>query len=213
MNDEITREAPTTVEDDLAFIRGLSERSGRGSITGGSIFVAGGLLYGLQCLYHWGQLQGWIDLPDAFELAFIVAITVAFLAVMTVVFWRERKTRQTGLASRALNAVFGGIGLANLAMVIVFAVNAARAGDIKVWLFYPAVIFALQGAAWYASAVIRKRAWQGLVAAGWLVSAVALGLSRDSLETYLLVTTLSLFLLMALPGYVLIRLARQEARA
>lgn len=208
MNDEIQ-----SARDDLAFIRALSERSGQGSITGGSVFLAGGVLYGLQCLYHWGQLKGWVNLPDIIDLSVAVGTTVVFLAILAAVLWRERKQRQTGIASRALNAIFGGIGLANLAMVAVFGVNAAAEGDFRLWLLYPPVIFALQGAAWYASSVIRQRGWQALVGIGWLASAVVLGLSRNSLDIYLAATTASLFLLMALPGYVLIRLARREAQA
>ena len=210
MNDESTM-APNSVRDDLAFLRDLAERGQRGSIAGGSVFVAGGVLYGVQCLFHWAQLRGWIDPPDVVGLVFVVGITATFMAVLTWVIWRDRKAGSTGLMSRALNAVFGGIGLANLAMVIVFGFNAASANDFSIWLFYPPVIFALQGAAWYTAAVLRKRAWQGLVAAGWLIAATALGLVRHSIEAYLLITTLSLFLLMALPGLVLIRLAKKDA--
>ena len=206
MNDKII-----AAQDDLAFLRELAERGQRGSITGGSVFVAGGVLYGVQCLYHWAQMRGWIDPPDIVNLVFVASITAGFLAYLIWVLWKDRKAGQSGLMNRALNAVFGGVGLANLAMVIVFGFNAASANDFSLWLFYPPVIFALQGAAWYAAAVLRKRAWQGLVAAGWLIAATALGLVRHSPEAYLLIAMLSLFLLMALPGVVLIRLAKKDA--
>ena len=206
MNEKIT-----TAHDDLAFMRELAERGQRGSITGGSLFVAGGLLYGLQCLYHWLQLRGVIDPPGPVNLLFAIGPTVVFLVVLVAVLWKDRKAGESGLMGRALNAVFGGVGLANLAMVAVFGFNAAQAGDLKIWLFYPAVIFALQGAAWYAAAVLRKRAWMGVVAFGWLATATALGLVRDNAEAYLLITVAALLLLMALPGFVLIRLSRQAA--
>jgi len=201
----------STAQDDLAFMRRLAEQGSRGAVAGGWVFVAGGVLYGVQCLYQWAQLRGVIDPPWPVTLTFLVAITAGFFAVLGWVIWRDRKSPQTGLMSRAVNAVFSGIGLANLAMVIVFGFNAAQAKDISIWLLYPPVIFALQGAAWYAAAVLRKRAWQGLVAAGWLIAATALGLVRGSVDAYLLICSLSLFLLMALPGFVLIRLAKTEA--
>ncbi len=69
MNDKISS-APGTVQDDLAFMRDLAERGQRGSITGGSVFVAGGVLYGVQCLFHWAQLKGWIDPPGPVSLLF-----------------------------------------------------------------------------------------------------------------------------------------------
>ena len=206
MNDKIT-----AAQGDLAFMRELAERGQRGSITGGSLFVAGGVLYGIQCFFHWLELRGLIDPPGPVTLLFVVGPTVIFLAVLAWVLWRDRNAGQSGMMSRALNAVFGGIGLANMAMLIVFGVNAATGKDFKIWLLYPAVIFALQGAAWYTAAVLRKRAWLGLVAAGWLVSSVALGLTRDAVETYVLITTFALLLFMALPGLVLIRLAKKDA--
>lgn len=208
MNDK-TDSVPKGVHDDLAFMRELAERGQRGSIAGGSLFLAGGLLYGVQCLFYWAELSGLIEPTGPVELLFAFGPTLLFLVALVLVLWKDRNAGQGGLMNRALNAVFGGIGLANLAMVIVFGFGAAKSG-LEVWLFYPAVIFALQGAAWYTAAVLRKRGWQGLVAAGWLVSAVALGLSRDVLELYVAVCTVSLFLLMALPGYVLIRLARKD---
>ena len=45
---------------------------------------------------------------------------------------------------------------------------------------------------------------------GWLAASLALGLSIDALERYILVAALSLLLLMAVPGAVMMRLARQD---
>ncbi len=199
-----------TAQDDLAFMRSLVEHGGRAGTSGGSVFLAAGLLYGLQCLFHWGQMRGWIDAPDLVNLLFSAGPTAAFLVILCVVLWRDRKRTETGSQSRAVQGMFAGIGLANLVMVAVFAVNAARQQDFQIWLFYPAVIFALQGAAWFAVWQVRRRGWLGAVALGWLAASLALGLSIDALERYILIAALSLLLLMALPGAVMMRLARQN---
>jgi cytochrome bd-type quinol oxidase subunit 2 len=217
MNDR-TNTAPTTAPttaasaalDDLAFVRNLVEQGSRGQLTGGSIFFAGGMLYGLQTLYHYAQFKGWIDPPAVVSLIVVAGVTIAFLATLTVVLWRDRKAGTAGLMSRALTAVFGGIGLANLAMVFVFGVNAARTG-VLTWMLYPPVIFALQGAAWYAAYQLQKRSWHAVVAFGWLIAAAALGYAVGNTELYVLIASLSLFGLMALPGFVMMRLARQNA--
>ena len=49
-----------TIRDDLAFMRSLAESGGRTQWAGGAIFVAGGTLYGLQCLVQWTQAAGLI---------------------------------------------------------------------------------------------------------------------------------------------------------
>jgi hypothetical protein len=78
-----------------------------------------------------------------------------------------------GVASRAVNSAFAGAGIANLALILIFASAAARHHDFHYWLFHPAVVFVLQGAVWYVIFMLRKRMWMALVAAGWLVSGVA----------------------------------------
>lgn len=201
---------PNAALDDLAFVRNLVEQGARGQLNGGSIFFAGGLLYGLQTLYHYAQFKGWIDPPAMVSLVVVSGVTIAFLAILSVVLWRDRKAGATGLMGRALTAVFGGIGLANLAMVFVFGINAARSG-ILTWMLYPAVIFALQGAAWYVAYQLQKRTWHAAVAFGWFFAAAALGYAVGNTELYVLIASVSLFGLMALPGFVMMRLARQNA--
>ena len=200
-----------TARDDLAFLRNVVDQGGRAGTTGGALFLAGGVLYGLQCLWHWIDLKGLPDAPPLVDLLAVTLPTAIFLVIMTVVMIQDRKAVATGGAARGLQATFAGIGFANLAMLIVFGVNAATHPEFPVWLFYPAVIFALQGAAWFVVWRLRKRGWLGLVAMGWFVAAVALGLSIDSIERYILVAAGALFLLMALPGAVMLRLSKQAA--
>ncbi|MBP6545971.1 MAG: hypothetical protein KA220_04575 [Phenylobacterium sp.] len=199
-----------TAHEDLAFMRNLVEQGNRSQLTGGSLFFAGGMLYGFQTLFHWVEFKGWIDPPPAVQLAIIAGVTIAFIAVLCVVVWRDHKVGPTGLMGRALAAVFGGIGLANLAMVFVFGLNASRTG-LLTWMLYPPVIFALQGAAWYTAYQLQKRSWHGAVAFGWFIAAAALGYAVGNTELYVLIACISLFGLMALPGFVMMRLARQNA--
>jgi hypothetical protein len=56
----------STPEADLAFLRAIVEGgvSGRGMLTMGVAYFAGGILYGLQCLFHIGQAVGWVSGPE-----------------------------------------------------------------------------------------------------------------------------------------------------
>lgn len=205
-----------TAEADLAFMRSIIEGGGRPQLTLGVAYMAGGLLYGLQCLFHVGQATGVIRWPDPANLAFVVLISVSFLAVLGWAIRRDRKdgvrAAQGPMAARALNAAFSATGMANLAVILVFGVGAARDQDFAIWLYYPAVIFALQAAAWYVAWSLKRKGWMLACSGGGWVTAVALGVLVREPDWYLAVCTVALFALFALPGWIMVREAR-AARA
>lgn len=201
-------------EDDLAFLRSIVDTDAGPPMTLAVCYLAGGLLYGGQCLFHLGQILGLIRWPDLANLAFVVAVTVAFLAILTWAILKDRRTgvmRRGPLAGRALNAAFNSAGLANAAVLIIFGVGAVRDQDFAVWLYYAAIIFALQAAAWHMAWTLRRKGWMLAVALGGWATAVALGVLVREPFLYLVVCTLALFLLFALPGWVMFRDARARA--
>jgi hypothetical protein len=213
-----TRPAASAAEADLAFLRGIVERGGnRGQMTMGVIFLAGGLLYGIQCLFHLGQISGLIRVSGLISLIFVIFITASVLAAIV---WAVVKDRKTGVsnrsgpaASRAMNGAFSGAGMANLAVIIVFGVGATREHDFSIWLYYAAIVFAFQSVAWYMAWTLKGKAWMGFVAMGHWTTAVALGVLVRQPFAYLCVCTAALFLLFALPGWIIIREARAAKTA
>jgi hypothetical protein len=206
-----------SAEADLAFMRSIVEGGGKPHLTLAVAYMAGGLLYGLQCLFHVGQMIGLIRWPDLANLAFVVAITVSFLLVLTWAVLKDRRDGVSGtrgpMASRALNAGFSGAGMANLAIIIIFGVGAWRDNDFAVWLYYAAVIFAMQGGAWYLAYSLKRKGWMLATSLGHWSTAVALGLLVRQPPLYLGVCTVALFLLFALPGWIMFREARAAQRA
>ena len=202
----------STPEADLAFLKAIVQggNNPKATLTLGVAYLAGGLLYGLQCLFHVGQAVGWVRWPGLANLAFVIGITVAFLIVLT---WAIREDRKLGTAgpivTRTLNAAFSGAGMANLAIIIVFGVGAARDKDFAVWLYYPAMIFALQAAAWFVAWDLKKRPWMLAASIGGWITAVALGLLVREPVIYLYVCTAALFALFAGPGWIMTRAALQ----
>lgn len=204
-------EPRASAEADLAFLRAIVEGGGRPPMTLAVCYLAGGLLYGLQCLFHVGQAVGLIRWPDLANLVFVGGISVTFLSILA---WAILKDRRDGgqnrgpMASRSLNAAFSATGMANLAVLIVFGVGAIRDQDFAVWLYYAAIVFALQAAAWYMAWTLKKKGWMLATALGGWVTAVALGVTVREPMIYLGICTIALFLLFALPGWVLFRDAR-----
>ena len=207
---------PQSAQDDLAFMRSIVEGGGRPSLTLAICYLAGGLLYGLQCLFHVGQVTGLIRWPDLANLAFVVMITVSFLSVLT---WAILKDRRDGppnrgpLATRSLNAAFSATGMANAAVIIIFGVGAIRDNDFAIWLYYAAIVFALQAAAWFMAWTLKKKGWMLATALGGWATAVALGLLVRQPDWYLGVCTVALFALFAGPGWIMYRDARAGPKA
>lgn len=201
-------------EDDLAFMRSIVEGRGRPPMTLAICYLAGGLLYGLQCLFHVGQATGLIRWPDLANLAFVVMISATFLAVLTWAILKDRKegpANRGPMASRTFNAAFSATGMANAAVIIVFGVGAIRDNDFAIWLYYAAIVFALQAAAWYMAWTLKRKGWMLATALGGWTAAVALGVLVREPLWYLGVCTVALFALFALPGWVMFRDARREA--
>ena len=207
---------PHSPEDDLAFMRSIVEGGGRPPLALAICYLAGGLLYGLQCLFHVGQAMGLIRWPDLANLAFVVGISVVFLTILTWAILKDRKvggSNRGPLAARAMNAAFSATGMANAAVIIIFGVGAVRDNDFAVWLYYAAIVFALQAAAWYMAWTLKRKGWMLAVALGGWTTAVALGVLVREPLWYLGVCTAALFLLFALPGWVLFRDARAGSKA
>lgn len=199
-----------SAREDLAFMRSLVEAGNSGTaMAGGSAFVVGGLIYGLQCLIQYLGASGLVPLSPAAWVITGVGPTLIFLTWLAWFLWRTRGLIQPR-AQRAINAAFAAAGSANLVIVIVVGILAARKDSLEIWELYPCFVFAMQGAAWHIAFMLRRRFWLLAVALGWFASAILLSVCIGS-TTYILVAALSLFLLMALPGFVMMRLARAGA--
>jgi hypothetical protein len=201
-----------SARDDLAYMRSLVSGGAAMQSTIGEAFTWAGGLYGGQCLLHW--LQTLHLAPESGLGALLIAFgpTVVFCVILGIIIWKDRKMPKGGVASRALGAVFQGAGLANLVMAIVFAYGASKAENFGLWLYHPIVVCMIQGVAWYVAWAILRRPWVGLVAFGWFVTTLALGIALYiDIGAFLLVLGVALIVCMAIPGWVIWRGAKTAA--
>ncbi len=124
--------------------------------------------------------------------------------------YRARNIPQPGMNNKAFQSIFAATGLATLALVATFAAAAIPRRSIIIWELYPAALFSLQGAAWWAAYMIRRRVWLAVVALGWWASAIAMGVLLGTLD-FVLVAAFALFAFLALPGAYMMYLARKPA--
>ncbi len=197
-------------QKDLAFLKALVNEGPKAQATAGHVFMVGGGLYGVQALLYWAQITFKLTWPPLAFLFVGFAPVVLFVVFLAWIIWRDRKDSQHGVATRAMNAAFGSAGLANLAMCVVFGYVSSSEKNFLIWLLYPPVTAALQGACWYVAYMIRKKLWLGAVSAGWFATAMALGFLIRDVANYLLLLGIALFVLMVAPGYAMTRHERDR---
>lgn len=200
---------PDTAREDLAFLRGLVQPDERWRRGFGESYAAAGGCYGVQMVLH--GLQGLGIVPATSLLSTLVGVgpTVLFILLLIVIFRRNGwRPAGGGVTSRAVGAVFSAIGTANLFLIAMFAATAFREHSLKIWLLYPCVVLVLQGAAWMVAWTLRRQAWFAVVAVGWFVTGLGMGLAIEDMGWFILLGGIGFFAFMLIPGLVMMRQAR-----
>ncbi|MBB2203876.1 hypothetical protein [Gluconacetobacter takamatsuzukensis] len=200
----------TSLHDDLTFLRALAEAGRDAPLTSGPYFLSAGLLFGLASFAAWPVATGRTGLPPQAQLWVWLAAMVVYLPV--VWFLNRAQPGRPGsvaLVNRAVGMMWSGLGTGIGVMFLAGIILAWRCGTPIVWAMFPSLILAIYGAGWSATAVISGQAWLRVVAAGAFAGALAVAAAIDS-AAILLLYGLLILLLVALPGWVLLR---REGRA
>ena len=202
---------PHSVRDDLAYMRSLVDAGD--SIQGpfGEAYLAAGVCYALQIILSAAQRAAWLPASEGWSLTIGLAPTAVFLAALVSVIRRHRHAAPMRGVWRAIAAVFGCIGIANLALVAVIGSVAVRQHSMTTWLIYPCAVFVEQGAAWLVAFVLLRRAWLAVVGIGWFAAAIVMACLIQTTTWFLVAAGIGFVLLMVVPGAVMIRLARAIA--
>lgn len=204
-----------SARDDLAFVRALMSEGGQVQTSLGQALLAGGLCYGIQCLIQ-AVLATGIQVPAAVHLLVGFTPTIVFIIAMIRITIRDKNNSAHSVGTRAINAAFGGGGLAALTTALIFAYLAWRTHSMATWMLHPIMICVVQGVVWYIAFVVRRTGWFGLVSAGWFVSSLVLAWLLGSgdmsvIPLFLLILGAALFGLMAFPGVLLMRAGARPA--
>jgi hypothetical protein len=197
-----------TAREDLAFLRSLVQPDELWQRNFGEIYAAAGACYGGQMILH--GLQTFNLIPSGGPPALLVSFgpTVLLLAAVLWISRRYRGAAIGGISSRTMRSVFSAIGMANLALIAIFASVALREQNIKIWLIYAPVVLVMQGACWLTAFMLRRKAWFAVVAAGWFAIGVGMAAAIEDLRTYILIGGIGFFAFMLAPGLVMMRQAR-----
>lgn len=196
------------IRDDIAFMRALAEEGRNAPLIGGPMLLAAGLCFGSASLAIWlNQTFALVTSSWAFFAIWTVSLAV-FLAVLVA----TKATRRTGAgASRAIGVAWSGGGLSIFFVGLSLAVMAVRTNDAHVANAFLPFILSIYGSAWFVAAALSKTRWLYAVAAGAFAFALLTAWFASEGVIVFLIYALGLYALVAAPGYVLMRRARQAA--
>lgn len=203
-----------TSQDDLAFMRSLldGDRGAEMRRRFGVGYFLCGVLWAPYVLLVWVQASKLAPIPEEWTQRVWLIVMILFIVSMI---WGMRPTRGVSktTSNRAFSATFAGIGFNYLVVLAVLLYLTYERKSGLFILIYAVVVFAGQGAGWYVAWVLQRQAWYAIVAVGWYVAALITGLNLLNLPNFLLAAGISLLLLMALPGFIMMQRSRAESVA
>jgi hypothetical protein len=193
---------------DIAWLRQLAEENGTGPMRGASILLAAGLIYGVTSLVHWAHMTGLILPQYAVAGVEWLIATGIFLVVCFTISIRLRRAGgvRTG-AQRAIGTIWSAVGWGIFALFGSMSMVSIRLGadqDGMIFWLVPSIVMVFYGMGWAVTAAMLKSRPLLLLAVGSFVSAPVMGLFAGSAAIYLAYAA-ALFLLMAVPGFLLMR--------
>lgn len=194
------------LKDDLAFLRDLTQDSGKGLARDGFALATVGVVFGVVTLIYW--LIYWGPLAGAAAVGWGLWIVGVVLMVAAIEIAKPRLPPPSGAAARALSSAWNGVGVANTAGGLGLLAAGWRLHDATfVLATFPILLFALYGAAWSVAFAVKRLSWFAWISAGCFAAAIAEGLLYRSPHQWLALS-IGLFLLVGLPGLVILKKAK-----
>lgn len=196
---------------DIAWMRRLAEEGAGAPMQGASILMSAGLIYGTASLAHWAQVGGLIDIPGVVEgLVWLIATGLFFVVLAVVITRLKRQSGVMTAGNRASSTVWSALGWGIFALFGSLAVLGMRLGEDAAMLglaLTPSIIMVFYGIGWAVTATMYRNRMLWCLAAASFVAAPLLAWMGGQSAQYLAYAG-ALFLLMALPGWMLMRQAR-----
>jgi hypothetical protein len=188
--------------EDLAFMKELAEDRGPLPSILGAHMLAIGAPFGLNVIYAWAGMRGFVPWPADWEVWSFGPATAVYLPLLGLIMFKSRHTTH-GPASRAFAAAWAGVGLMTWVIIAILVIATPRTGP-QIWTVWPALAVSLYGGAWTSISLVRRRYWGLAVAAGCFATAIACAALINTPEHWLAMG-LGLLFFLAAPGVVIMR--------
>ena len=196
---------------DIAWMRRLAEEGADAPMQGASILMSAGLIYGAASLFHWAQISGVFPTSGlAIGIGWLAATGLFLLTLFVIISRLKRDRGVTTASNRASGTVWSALGWGIFALFASLAVLGYRLGEDAAMLglaLSPSIIMVFYGIGWAVTAAMYRSRMLWSLAIGSFAAAPLLA-SLTGLDAQYLAYAGALFLLMALPGWILMRQAR-----
>jgi hypothetical protein len=184
-------------QSDLAAIKRAIEDGRRFTGRGGGYMVIWGAVVGLAEFATYMTRQGWLDLH--LSTLWEICVPLGWIAT-ALLWWRESSTpRVISLAGRVVAMMWLGCGIT---LTLLYLSNVLTAGFQPGWFI--AAVAGIMGLAFFASSYLCDYPWMRGVAVAWWLGEFGFIAGRANVEILALFGAMML-LLLALPGFVLLR--------
>lgn len=201
----MTEEKIQTLKDDIAFMRALAQEGSSAPLLGGSILVAAGVTFAVAGVAHWSIMSGLVNLPKQTLAMIWPAALVVFLGLLA---WLRRggngRPGAQSPGNRASSAAWASMGWTIFVISLAIGILSARTQSSIPTLIFPPLILGLYGMGWSVAAAMTRKRWIWMTAVGSYAGALIVAWLAVDPAVYL-VYSAALLLLMALPGFVLMR--------
>lgn len=197
---------------DIAWMRRLAEEGADAPMQGASILMSAGLIYGAASLFYWAQIERLVPI-DRFGIGMGWLVATG-LFLLTLFITLNRLKREGGVVTagnRASGTVWSSMGWGIFALFLSMAVTGWRTGEqgaLVALSLSSSIIMVFYGIGWAVSAAMHRSRPMGILAIASFASAPLLASLTGRADQYLAYAA-ALFLLMALPGFLLMRAARR----
>lgn len=202
---------PTTAASDLSFLRSLAEAGKDAPLMAGPYLVAGGGWFAAASLTQWPLLRDAIGLTAPQALLAFAAAGIGFALNLTILLLRDRK-KAANSSNRANNAAWTAIGFAIFAFWIATAIMAYRREDPFLMNTISLHVLCLYSVGWAVAAAMTRQGWMQFNAIMALITAPLLAAFIGTGDEYL-IYALALVLTAVVPGFRLMRAAREKPAA
>lgn len=196
---------------DIAWMRRLAEEGAGAPMQGASILMSAGLIYGAASLFYWAEITDRVQIGGSVTgVGWLVATGIFLVTLFLIIARLKRQGGVMTASNRATATVWSALGWGIFALFLSMAALGWRTGEqgaLIAMSLSSSIIMVFYGIAWAVSAAMhRSRVLWGL-AIGSFASAPLLAAFTGQAEQYLAYAA-ALFLLMAVPGFLLMRQAR-----
>jgi len=196
----------SSLQSELDYLKGLAESGARGPMKNGSVLFWAGLLYAAASVAEYGVAIDVLPQTTLMQMCIWFGASAIFTAIAILLLCR--KSGRHNISSVGYNSAWSGVGIGIGVLMLSVFLLARQIGDVRAVTFMIApVVLVLYGMGWWVSAKISELGWLKLVSAGCFLAAPIMALMAGRPEQ-LLAYAAALVLFAAVPGFVIMRAAR-----